>query len=131
VRAVRSLHILLAEDCLVNREVAVGLLELRGHRVHPVSSGQEALDLLQRDQFDLVLMDVEMPTMDGLEATRRIRAATSARHCHIPILAMTAHAAHGLQEACRAAGMDGYLCKPIDPQALYQAVEAITPRADT
>ncbi|MCU0962092.1 MAG: ATP-binding protein [Pirellulaceae bacterium] len=129
-RTVRPLQILLAEDCLVNREVAIGLLELRGHHVHPVSSGQEAIDLLQQEHFDVVLMDVEMPTMDGLEATRRIRAATSARQRHVPILAMTAHAAHGFQDACRAAGMDGYLCKPIDPQTLYQAVEAITPRAE-
>ena len=122
-REVRPLRILLAEDCLVNREVAVGLLELRGHQVHLVSSGQEAVDALQTDVFDVVLMDVEMPGMDGIQATQLIREAERSHRRRTPIIAMTAHALQGFQHACLEAGMDEYISKPIDPQTLYRVVE--------
>ena len=125
---VRPLRILLAEDCLVNREVAIGLLELRGHQVCPVSTGREAIDALQAAVFDVLLMDVEMPEMDGLEATRLIRTAERASHRRTPIIAMTAHAVSGFQDACLQAGMDAYISKPIDPQTLYRIVETAAER---
>jgi CheY-like chemotaxis protein len=125
---IRPLRILLAEDCLVNREVAIGLLELRGHQVVPVSSGREAVDALQTAAFDVLLMDVEMPEMDGIEATRLIRATERASHRRTPIIAMTAHAVSGFQDACLQAGMDGYISKPVDPQTLYRIVETTAER---
>ncbi|MHB0955178.1 MAG: ATP-binding protein [Pirellulaceae bacterium] len=125
------LRILLAEDCLVNREVAVGLLELRGHQVHLVGSGQEAVDALQNDVFDVVLMDVEMPGMDGIQATRRIRDAEQSHHRRTPIIAMTAHALKGFQNDCLEAGMDEYISKPIDPQTLYRVVETTVRRSQS
>jgi CheY-like chemotaxis protein len=127
---VRPLQILLAEDCLVNREVAVGLLELRGHQVTVANNGREAIDAFQRQEFDVVLMDVEMPDMDGLEATRIIRQWENIANRRTPIIAMTAHAVHGFQAACRAAGMDQYISKPIDPQKLYQEVESVIQQTD-
>lgn len=120
---VRPLQILVAEDCPVNRDVAVGLLELRGHHVCPVSSGQEAIDALRTATYDVLLMDVEMPGMDGLEATRLIRVAEQHTGRRIPIIAMTAHAVHGFRDSCLQAGMDGYISKPINPLTLYHTVE--------
>ncbi len=119
------LRILLAEDGPVNQEVAVGLLELRGHDVKVVSNGREALLALERDKFDVVLMDIEMPGMDGLEATAAIRDRESTTEQHVPIIAMTAHAIKGFRERCAEAGMDGYISKPIQPAELYQALEAV------
>jgi len=123
--ALRPLQILLAEDCQVNREVAVGLLELRGHQVRCVSSGREAIDTLATTAFDILLMDVEMPEMDGLEATRLIRAAEHQWQRYTPIVAMTAHAVMGFEDTCLQAGMNGYLSKPIDPPTLYRVVESL------
>ncbi len=123
---VSALKILLAEDGLVNQKVAVNLLELRGHRVTVANNGQEALNKLENESFDVVLMDVQMPIMDGLEATGLIRQREQVSGAHIPIIAMTAHAMKGDRERCLAAGMDGYIPKPIRAQDLYTAVEAIT-----
>ena len=121
--APRPLRVLLAEDGLVNQQVARGLLEMRGHQVHIANNGQEAVAALAAAAFDVVLMDVQMPEMDGFEATAALRARERAQGGHVPIIAMTAHAMKGDRERCLAAGMDGYLAKPIQPDELYAAVE--------
>src|SRR4029079_650770 len=115
----RTVRLLLAEDNVVNQRVAVGLLSKRGHQVTVVTNGREALDAIERDRFDLVLMDVQMPEMGGLEATIAIRERERTSGGHLRIVAMTAHAMTGDRERCYAAGMDGYLSKPIDPLRLY------------
>jgi PAS domain S-box-containing protein len=120
---VASLRVLLAEDGLVNQKVAVSLLEQRGHKVTVANNGQEALDALDRESFDVVLMDVQMPEMDGFEATASIRQKERASGGHTPIIAMTAHAMKGDRERCLEAGMDGYIPKPIRARDLYDAVE--------
>ena len=125
--AVQPLRILLAEDGLVNQQVASRLLEVRGHEVVLANNGMEALDLLEKGNFDLVLMDVQMPDMDGFEATAAIRLKEQKTGRHVPIFAMTAHALMGDRERCLAAGMDGYLSKPIHANVLYETVEQITP----
>lgn len=122
----RSRTILLVEDCLVNQEVAIGLLEMRGHVVSTAASGSEALESLSHNTFDVVLMDLEMPDIDGLEATRRFRQTGTPAASRTPVLAMTAHALEGYEATCLAAGMDGYITKPIDPPTLYAAVERAT-----
>ena len=124
--SIESLRILLAEDGLVNQKVAVNLLEQRGHKVTVANNGEEALAALDRESFDVVLMDVQMPIMDGLEATGVIRQKEKASGTHIPILAMTAHAMKGDRERCLEAGMDGYIPKPIRAQNLYETVEGVT-----
>jgi signal transduction histidine kinase/CheY-like chemotaxis protein len=123
-----SLRILLVEDGLVNQKVAVSLLEQRGHIVAVANNGQEALDAFKRESFDVILMDVQMPIMDGFEATGHIRQCEETSGRHIPILAMTAHAMKGDREQCLEAGMDGYIPKPIRANDLYVAVEGITDR---
>ena len=120
---VQGLNILLAEDNVVNQRVAVGILERRGHAVQPVGNGKEAIDALACECFDLVLMDVQMPEMDGLEATAAIRLCELGTGRHIPIIAMTAHAMKGDRERCLDAGMDDYLAKPVEPKELHAAVE--------
>jgi two-component system sensor histidine kinase/response regulator len=120
---VRALKILLTEDNLVNQRVAVGLLTKRGHDITVANNGLEALAALERSPFDVVLMDVQMPEMGGLEATAAIRQREREHGGHIRIVAMTAHAMKGDRERCLAAGMDGYLSKPIDPALLYSALE--------
>jgi CheY-like chemotaxis protein len=130
-RAWVSRKILLAEDNPVNRVVAVRLLEKRGHRVTVAANGREAVTAAQRETFDLVLMDVQMPEMDGFEATATIRQAEAGSGRHLPIFAMTAHAMKGDAERCRIAGMDGYLPKPIRPPDLYAMVDGCTPTAGT
>jgi len=117
--------VLLAEDCLVNQEVAVGLLELQGHTVFVVNNGREAVDATRQRAFDLVLMDVEMPELDGLEATRLIRNMERDTGRHTLIVAMTAHAVTGFRQKCLTAGMDDYISKPIDPHKLYQIMESL------
>jgi two-component system, sensor histidine kinase and response regulator len=116
-------NVLVAEDNLVNQRVAYGLLTRRGHLVTVANNGREALAALERDTFDLVLMDVQMPEMGGLEATAAIRQRERATGAHMRIIAMTAHVMTGDREMCVAAGMDGYLSKPIDPKLLFAAVE--------
>jgi len=118
VASSRSMHVLLAEDNTVNQRLATRLLEKRGHRVTVANNGQEAIEQLQHASFDLVLMDVQMPLIDGLEATRMIRQRESETGLHQAIVALTAHAVKGDQERCEAAGMDGYLAKPIRPEEL-------------
>ena len=122
---VRSLHVLLAEDSLVNQKLAVALLEGQGHTVTVVNNGKEAVAATAAQKFDLVLMDVQMPEMDGLEATAQIRAREQPTGTHLPIIAMTAHALKGDRERCLAAGMDNYVAKPIRAEELFQAIDAI------
>jgi PAS domain S-box-containing protein len=114
----RALEILLAEDNPVNQKLAVRLLEKRGHHVMVAENGREALDALEQRPFDLVLMDVQMPEVDGLEATRRLRAREGDSGHRQAVVAMTALVMKGDQERCLAAGMDGYLSKPIRAQEL-------------
>ena len=102
--------------------------KLRGHRVEVVNTGREALAALERRSFDVVLMDLEMPDMDGLEATAAIRERERLQGGHIPIVAMTAHAIKGFREQCLAAGMDDYITKPIEPRELFRAVESFPPQ---
>jgi PAS domain S-box-containing protein len=118
-----SLRVLLAEDNLVNQRLAVRLLEKRGHRVTVAGTGLEALKTLEKVPFDLVLMDVQMPEMDGLEATAALREKEKGTGMHQAVVALTAHAMKGDREKCIAGGMDGYLTKPIRPQELDQLLE--------
>jgi two-component system, sensor histidine kinase and response regulator len=122
-RAAHVRKILLAEDNVVNQRVAVGLLNRRGHHLTVVSNGREAVEAVARETFDLVLMDLQMPVMGGLEATAAIRAREAETGGHLWIVAMTAHVMPGDKERCFAGGMDGYLGKPIDPKALFAEVE--------
>ena len=114
---IQAARILLVEDNDVNRMVADGILKKLGWRTDAVGNGVEALAALAREKYDLVLMDVQMPEMDGLEAARRIRAGEAGR-ADVPIIAMTAHAMPGDRNECLEAGMDDYLAKPISPGAL-------------
>jgi two-component system sensor kinase len=125
------LRILLAEDGLVNQEVAVGLLEIAGHSVKVANNGREALESLDRGAFDLILMDLEMPEMDGFEATRRIRELESATGERIPIVAMTAHAVNGFRDRCLDAGMDGYITKPIELNELLRVMRELLRCSET
>ncbi len=123
----RPLRILLAEDNEVNRRLAQRLLEKQGHAVLTAVDGVDALDVLSRETVDLVLMDVQMPGMDGIEATRSIRDRERSSGVRTPIVALTAHAMSGDRERCLAAGMDGYLTKPIHPDQLRQAIAQFSP----
>ena len=123
----RSLRILLAEDGLVNQKVARAMLEKQGHRVEIVVNGKLAVERAQNESFDLILMDVEMPEMDGLNATQTIRLNEQQRGGgHVPIIAMTAHAVAGDRQRCMSSGMDGYVSKPIRPQDLFTVIAAVT-----
>lgn len=115
-------RILVAEDNAVNQRLMQRLIEKRGHQVTVVSSGHAVLAHLASQAVDLVLMDVQMPEMDGLEATALIRAQEHATGRHLPIVALTAHAMHGDAERCLAAGMDGYLAKPLKAEELDAAL---------
>jgi signal transduction histidine kinase/CheY-like chemotaxis protein len=116
-------HILLAEDNAVNQLLAVKLLEKRGYIISVVNDGREALAAVINSHFDVLLMDVQMPEMDGLEATAAIRQAEAGTGRHLPIIAMTAHAMKGDEERCLAAGMDDYVPKPVVPSRLFEAIE--------
>ena len=118
-------RVLLAEDGLVNQQVTINLLQDRGHEVETVDNGCDAVKQATGGTFDLVLMDVQMPEMDGLEATAAIRACEEDSGSHLPIIAMTAHAIRGDHERFLAAGMDGYVAKPVRPRELYEAVEGV------
>jgi signal transduction histidine kinase/DNA-binding response OmpR family regulator len=122
----RSLNILVAEDNAVNRMLVTALLAKRGHKVHTVVNGREAIAAVKDGKFDLVLMDVQMPEMDGLEATAAIREREGAVGDHVLIIALTAHAMKGDREICLAAGMDEYLSKPIKPGELFAMRESLT-----
>jgi signal transduction histidine kinase/CheY-like chemotaxis protein/HPt (histidine-containing phosphotransfer) domain-containing protein len=119
---VRPLNVLVAEDNIVNQRVAVRILERRGHTVIAVNNGREALEALACQRFDVVLMDVQMPEMDGLEATAAIRQKEGTTGLHVPIIALTAHAMKGDQVSCLQAGMDDYLSKPVEPARLQEAI---------
>jgi CheY-like chemotaxis protein/HPt (histidine-containing phosphotransfer) domain-containing protein len=123
LRARAHRRILLAEDNLVNRRVARGFLERAGHEVVAVDDGRAAVAALARESFDLVLMDVEMPVMDGLEAMRVLRAGGA----RLPIVALTAQAMAGDAERCLAAGADAYLAKPFDPRELFAVIDRLAP----
>ena len=121
----RSLRVLLAEDNAVNQKLAAQILQKRGHTVVTAGDGKEALARLGAESFDVVLMDVQMPEMDGFEATAAIRETERTTGTHIPIVAMTARAMTGDRERCLKAGMDGYVPKPVRPEELIQAVEGL------
>jgi signal transduction histidine kinase/DNA-binding response OmpR family regulator len=123
----RPLHILLAEDNRVNQRVALHTLEKQGHTVVVVGDGQAALTALAQAPFDLVLMDIQMPVLDGLAATAAIRAQEQTQGTHVPIIAMTAHAMRGDRERCLAAGMDGYVTKPLKATDLAAAIAQLRP----
>jgi CheY-like chemotaxis protein len=116
-----ALHVLLAEDNLVNQQLVVRVLEKWGHRVDTTVNGREACEAAQRQSYDVILMDVQMPEMTGVEATQAIRQAECATGRHVPIIAMTAHAMKGDRERFLASGMDGYLSKPV----LLKEMEAV------
>jgi PAS domain S-box-containing protein len=122
LRPQRGLRILLAEDNPVNQKLAMTLLRKEGHQVELAGNGQEALAALKGQSFDLVLMDVQMPEMNGLEATAAIREKEKGTGRHLPILAMTAYAMKGDRERCMEAGMDGYVAKPIRRAELLEAI---------
>jgi signal transduction histidine kinase/CheY-like chemotaxis protein len=122
----KQLHILLAEDNLVNQKVAKGLLERDGHSVVIANNGREAVEKYGAEQFDLILMDVQMPDMDGFEATAQIRAQEQGTTRHIPIIALTAHAMKGYSEKCLAAGMDGYVSKPFTSKTLAEQLDSLS-----
>ncbi len=119
------LSVLLAEDSLVNQKLAIAVLEKHGHRVTAVSNGRQAVAAFDADRFDLVLMDVQMPDMDGLQATAAIRDVDARRGTHTPIIAMTAYAMKGDREQCLAAGMDGYIAKPIRFHELFETIDSV------
>jgi CheY-like chemotaxis protein len=119
------LRILLAEDNAVNQFLALKLLSKQGHAVETVTSGQAALDAIAASAFDLVLMDVQMPEMDGFEATARIRDRERLTGAHLPIIALTANAMVGDKERCMEAGMDGYVSKPIDIRELTAEIARV------
>ncbi len=122
----RGLRILLAEDNPVNQILALRLLERIGHHTTLVENGRDAVEAVADGSFDVILMDLQMPEMSGFEATQRIREREAQRQRYTPIIAMTAHAMQGDRERCLAAGMDGYVAKPVKPQALADALIQVT-----
>jgi CheY-like chemotaxis protein len=128
-RSPSQLRVLLAEDNKVNRTVAERLLERAGHYVVSVSDGEAATRAVENGRFDVILMDVQMPVMDGLEAARAIRMNEQGGDRHIPIVAMTAHAMKGDSERCREAGMDGYIPKPIQSDELLKVIRSVADMA--
>ncbi len=121
---VRSLRILLAEDNIVNQKVATAILTKAGHVVEVVANGAEAIAAVERTHWDVVLMDVQMPVMDGIEATQRIRTL-ALPGAKVPIVALTAHAMTGAREQYLAAGMDDYLTKPLSPTSLLAKLASL------
>jgi CheY-like chemotaxis protein/HPt (histidine-containing phosphotransfer) domain-containing protein len=126
-QAPHPLRVLLVEDTRANQEVVKKILERRGHRVEVADDGREALRRFQQQPFDVVLMDLQMPGMDGFQATEQLRALEGPRPSRVPIVAMTAHALSGDRPRCLAAGMDGYLAKPVHAREVVEAVEQYSP----
>jgi CheY-like chemotaxis protein/HPt (histidine-containing phosphotransfer) domain-containing protein len=126
-----KLHILLTEDNPINQRLAVRVLEKRGHTVEVAVNGKQAVDLLAEKLFDVVLMDVQMPEMNGFDATAIIRHREQATGAHTPIIAMTAYAMKGDRERCLAAGMDAYVSKPLQIEELLQAIERLVSGSTT
>ena len=124
-------RVLLAEDNALNQTLAVRLLEKRGYSVKVAGDGRAAVEAFEKDQFDVVLMDIQMPGMDGFEATAAIRAKERLTGGHVPIIAMTAHALKGDQQRCLSAGMDGYVSKPIRTSELFSAIESLLANKDS
>jgi CheY-like chemotaxis protein len=127
----RSLRVLLVEDSPINQKLGLRLLEKQGHQVVVADNGLVALERLNQEQFDLVLMDVQMPELDGLEATKRLRSQEAGSGRRVPVLAMTARAMKGDRERCLESGMDGYLTKPIRPQELFDAIASVLATSET
>jgi CheY-like chemotaxis protein len=123
------LDVLLVEDSLVNQKLALGVLGQFGHRITVAGNGREAVEITATRDFDVVLMDVQMPELDGLGATREIRLRERHTGKHALIIAMTAHALTGDRERCLDAGMDEYLPKPIRPRQLVETIAAVTGKA--
>ena len=121
----RALRVLLADDAVPSQKLIRYALGQRGHTVEVAGNGAEALDLVGRGDFDVLLMDVQMPIMDGLEATAAIRKLEDVKKARLPIIAMTAHAYKSDQERCLAAGMDAYISKPVNRQELIETVERL------
>ena len=119
----RAYRILIAEDNVVNQRVAIYMLEKQGHQVSYVQNGEEAMEAMEKNVFDLILMDIQMPLMDGLKATELIRIKEKMTGAHIPIVAMTAHAMKGDRDRCLSSGMDDYVAKPLNAADLTQAIE--------
>ncbi|MGE5570181.1 MAG: ATP-binding protein [Rhodospirillales bacterium] len=126
ITAAQPLSILMAEDNVLNQKVALRILQRQGHRVALATTGREAVEKAAEQEFDVILMDVQMPDMDGLAATAAIREREKTTGRHVPILAMTAHAMKGDRERCLAAGMDGYVPKPVRPLELAKAIKEVT-----
>jgi two-component system sensor histidine kinase/response regulator len=124
-RSQRRLRVLVAEDNAVNQQVVMGFLDRAGHAAVVVGTGREVLAALERHAFDLILMDVQMPELDGFETTRAIRKRERSTGGHIPIVALTAHVVKGDAERCLAAGMDAYVAKPLRARDLYAAIESV------
>ena len=124
-KADRSVRVLVAEDNLVNQQLVVQLLEMRGHSVTLAQNGREVLAALEKDSFDVVLMDVNMPEMNGYQTTAAIRECEKGNGRHVPIIAITGLAMKGDRERCLQAGMDAFLCKPLRSQELFAIVEAV------
>ncbi len=120
----RGFHILVAEDNPINQKLAVRLLEKKGYRATVAENGLVALACLEKHRFDMILMDVQMPEMGGLEATRRIRERERISGGHIPIVAMTANAMVGDRERCLESGMDDYVSKPVLPEEMFRVMES-------
>jgi CheY-like chemotaxis protein len=125
----KQLRILLAEDNAVNMKIACHVLEKQGHHVTVAGDGRQALNALDQTPFDVVLMDVQMPEMDGFETTGAIRARERGTGIHLPIIAMTSHAMQGDRERCIAAGMDDYISKPLEIKELIELLEKFSEAA--
>ena len=120
-----KLSILLVEDQIINRKIVIQLLERKGYKVSIAVNGKEAVDKTKKERFNIILMDVQMPVMDGFEATIQIREYEKSKKIHTPIVAMTAHAMKGDKEKCIAVGMDYYISKPVNPEELYNTIEEV------
>jgi CheY-like chemotaxis protein len=121
----RRLRVLLVEDNLVNQKVASRLLEKQGHSVQVAENGREALEAIDEGEFDLVLMDVQMPEMDGFATTAAIRQREASSGRRLPIVALTANAMQGDRERCLGAGMDGYVAKPVEIEVLLREMAEV------